>query len=139
VTLEQIIERFQARRNGSGWISRCPAHQDRSPSLSIGEGREGRVVLHCWAGCSFESICAAAGLKSSDLFSDSRTYTPTPKALRIAERGLSDLRSRLTQRERVSAVTVIRSTKQAIDSAIARALALAVEGEIVQLQLEDAK
>ncbi|MDA0591221.1 MAG: hypothetical protein O2820_10250 [Planctomycetota bacterium] len=46
----------------------CPAHEDKNPSLSVTEGDDGRVLLKCWAGCSFEEILNAAGLKKSDLF-----------------------------------------------------------------------
>jgi len=46
-------------------MARCPAHDDRSPSLSLGEGQGGRLLLHCFAGCSFEAVrdaLAARGL-----------------------------------------------------------------------------
>jgi hypothetical protein len=43
LTLEQIAERLHARPSRGGWLARCPAHQDHSPSLSIREGNDGRV------------------------------------------------------------------------------------------------
>ena len=55
------------RKSGSGWQARCPAHEDRSPSLSIREGQRG-VILHCHAGCTFEAVVEAMGLKQSDTF-----------------------------------------------------------------------
>jgi len=55
------------RRSGTGWVARCPAHEDKRPSLSVGEGREGRALLKCHAGCSPEAICVALGLRLSDL------------------------------------------------------------------------
>lgn len=57
-------------KNGAGWTSSCPAHHDRSPSLSIGIGDDGRALVHCHAGCSPREVCAALGLSPSDLFSD---------------------------------------------------------------------
>ena len=42
------------RKSGSGWSARCPAHEDHSPSLSISEGDDGRVLLHCFTGCTTE-------------------------------------------------------------------------------------
>jgi KaiC/GvpD/RAD55 family RecA-like ATPase len=33
------------------WLAPCPYHEDKSPSLSIGEGDDGRVLVHCHAGC----------------------------------------------------------------------------------------
>jgi hypothetical protein len=58
------------RRSGRGWIARCPAHEDRSPSLSVREGDDGRLLLHCWAGCDAASIVGALGLDIRDLFPD---------------------------------------------------------------------
>jgi hypothetical protein len=56
------------RRSGVGWLSLCPAHEDRSPSLSVREGHDGRVLVHCFAGCGPEQITGALGLRSCDLF-----------------------------------------------------------------------
>jgi len=49
------------------WIARCPAHEDRSPSLAVREVDD-RVLVHCFAGCSADEIVSAAGLEISDLF-----------------------------------------------------------------------
>ena len=43
---------------GAGWMARCPAHHDRKPSLSIREADEGRVLVHCHAGCDQERVIA---------------------------------------------------------------------------------
>ena len=52
----------------NGWIARCPAHDDRNASLSVNEGGDGRILLHCHAGCDPESVAGARGLALSDLF-----------------------------------------------------------------------
>ena len=127
MTGEQIAERLHARPNGSGWTARCPAHADRSPSLSIREGDGGRVLLYCFAGCSVESICAALKVKVSDLFSAPGTVQPKPQIVRNAERQIADLRSRLTARERVLPVTVVYIDPDHLNEGIARALAVAIE------------
>ncbi len=57
-----------AKPNGSGWVARCPAHEDKVASLSVAEGREGRVLLRCHAGCEVRAIVAALGLRMTDLF-----------------------------------------------------------------------
>lgn len=49
-------------------MARCPAHEDRSPSLSIKETQDGKVLLHCFGGCGAADVVAAAGLTLSDLF-----------------------------------------------------------------------
>lgn len=53
---------------GGGWVSRCPAHADKIPSLSVKEGNDGRILLKCHAGCEADSVAGALSLKLSDLF-----------------------------------------------------------------------
>ena len=53
-------------QKGKGWL--CPAHEDTSPSLSITEGRDGRVLVKCHTGCTFQEILAALSLELADLF-----------------------------------------------------------------------
>jgi putative DNA primase/helicase len=66
---EDLVQRFEGvKRNGRGWIARCPAHDDRRASLSVSEGDDGRVLAHCHAGCSTEAILATLGLAVRDLF-----------------------------------------------------------------------
>jgi hypothetical protein len=59
------------KRHGDAWSARCPAHDDRDPSLSIGIGTDARVLLHCHAGCPAEAIVGTLGLAMRDLM-------PTP-------------------------------------------------------------
>lgn len=49
-------------------MARCPAHDDREPSLQISEGADGRVLLKCFAGCSVEDITRVMGITTRDLF-----------------------------------------------------------------------
>lgn len=66
---ENLLSRLQGvkGRNGS-WVARCPSHQDKSPSLAVRELDDGRVLLHCFAGCSTESVVSSVGLTIGDLF-----------------------------------------------------------------------
>lgn len=71
--LERILDTLEARdarpkRNGRGWLARCPAHDDSRPSLSVTEGDDGRVLLHCHAGCDSEAVIAAISMEARDLF-----------------------------------------------------------------------
>lgn len=62
MTVQEILERLDGvHKTGDQWIARCPAHADRKPSLSVGIGRDDRVLLTCHAGCSFEQVIAALG------------------------------------------------------------------------------
>lgn len=52
------------------WMACCPAHQDKTASLSIKDLPDGRVLLHCFAGCDPDSVLAAVGLTFSDLMQE---------------------------------------------------------------------
>jgi hypothetical protein len=70
MTASAFASLLDARSIGSGkWMARCPAHKDRSPSLSIGIGRDSRILANCLAGCSLTAILRAMGLRLCDLFS----------------------------------------------------------------------
>ena len=49
------------------WMACCPAHNDRNPSLSIALTADGRILLNCFAGCSFDDVIRASGLAIRDL------------------------------------------------------------------------
>ena len=70
MTTAKLIELLDGVRGvgPSRWIARCPAHEDRSPSLSIRELDDGRVLLHDFGGCDVESILEALGLQFAGLF-----------------------------------------------------------------------
>lgn len=66
--VELVLSKLQdAKRNGSGWIARCPAHDDGRASLSVAVGDDGRALVHCHAGCTPEAIVSAMGLRLADL------------------------------------------------------------------------
>ena len=67
---EEVAERLNGRPSGDGWSARCPAHEDRSPSLSIAAGDKGGTVVHCHAGCEPSAVVAAVGLELRDLAPD---------------------------------------------------------------------
>jgi hypothetical protein len=75
--VSRVLELLQGVRNsGSGWTARCPAHEDRHASLSIGAGQDGRVLIKCFAGCTAEAIVRAVGLEMCDLFPEDARATP---------------------------------------------------------------
>ncbi len=55
---EALAIALGGRQQGDGWISRCPAHDDRTPSLSIHD-RDGRILVHCHAGCDQDAVIEA--------------------------------------------------------------------------------
>lgn len=58
--LDDVLSRLsKVRRTGSGYLACCPSHRDRDPSLSVSVGANGKLLLHCHAGCSFKDVLAA--------------------------------------------------------------------------------
>ena len=66
------------RQRGDGWQALCPAHDDHNPSLSITINDVGRVLVTCFAGCTFDSILDALGLRGH--INGHRVADPPPKA-----------------------------------------------------------
>ena len=70
MSVDALITRLpKLKKTGKDkWIACCPAHEDRSPSLSIKETADGTVLVKCFAGCSVDDICGAVGIEVSELF-----------------------------------------------------------------------
>lgn len=69
MSVEVLLSRLnRVKQTGSGqYIACCPAHDDQSPSLAIKDGDEGRIILHCFAGCATEDVLESIGLEFSDV------------------------------------------------------------------------
>ena len=59
MTAEAIAKALGGRRVGAAWMARCPAHDDRAPSLAIADARDGKVLVRCHAGCDQRNVIAA--------------------------------------------------------------------------------
>jgi hypothetical protein len=59
MTAEAIAKALGGRKTGAAWMARCPAHDDRTPSLSIADAKDGRVLVRCHAGCDQCDVIAA--------------------------------------------------------------------------------
>lgn len=70
--IDALISQLEGvRRTGKDrWMCRCPSHGDRTQSLSVRELDDGRVLVHCFAGCDVASVLGAVGLNIEDLFPD---------------------------------------------------------------------
>lgn len=90
--VERMLNRLNGVRHASrGWVACCPAHGDREPSLSIGIGEEGQVLLKCFAGCSLEAIVSAVGMSVADLFPGSQVTSSSDEQIRSSGSGRSSL------------------------------------------------
>ena len=65
---ETIAETLVGRKVGSGWMARCPAHDDREPSLSISISGAGKGLVRSHAGCDQRQVIAA--LRARGLWDD---------------------------------------------------------------------
>jgi DNA primase len=70
MSIETLLSKLdKARRTGKdSHIACCPAHDDKSPSLTIRELDDGRILLHCFGGCDVESVLSSIGMTFDDLF-----------------------------------------------------------------------
>jgi len=80
MSIDNLINRLsKVKRTGNGqYIACCPAHDDKSPSMTIREVDDGRILLHCFGGCDTESILGALGLEFSDLFPEPLLHRAKP-------------------------------------------------------------
>jgi len=61
--------------HGKYGTCRCPAHDDRAPSLSVSQGQDGTVLVKCFAGCNQRSVIEA--LKARGLWGDATDWRPS--------------------------------------------------------------
>jgi hypothetical protein len=115
--IERVLKRLGGvRRLRSGWLARCPAHQDRSPSLKIDEGEAGRILVHCFSGCTAQEIVAAIGLTLHDLMGDSSAPPPRSPAKALAA---DLLREQKWTRPEVLELYQLADLQRAVDAFVA--------------------
>ena len=72
MSIDNLLSRLdKVKRTGNGkWQACCPvpAHDDKSPSLTIRELDDGRILLHCFGGCDVQEVLAAVGMTFDDLY-----------------------------------------------------------------------
>jgi putative DNA primase/helicase len=101
MTAETIAKALGGRKAGATCMACCPAHEDREPSLSISDGKNGKLLVHCHAGCDQRDVIAALqkrGLwettgKTADRFARKHhrrfSSEPDPNALKRTEAALA--------------------------------------------------
>ena len=131
MTVDTLISRLdKVRRTGRGtWVACCPAHADKTPSLTIRETDDGKVLLHCFTGCSALEIIDAVGLEMSDLFPPRQHHgkperRPFPaadvlralaaEALVVASCGVSMLAGRFTDADRERLILAVQRIQSGI-------------------------
>lgn len=84
MSVEKILNKLQkVKRSGNNsWLACCSAHDDRSPSLSITDNGDGKVMLRCFAGCETIDVLNAIGLDWEDVMPPKTQYTQTNKPVK---------------------------------------------------------
>lgn len=82
----------KVKRTGEGkWLALCSAHADRTPSLAIKETDDGKILIHCFAGCSVSEVVGSMGLKLSDLMPDNPEFKKGSRPPRFNKYELFDI------------------------------------------------
>lgn len=117
MTVAELLPHLDAvRPRGPGkWSATCPAHDDRTPSLSITDGERG-ILLKCWAGCDLRSICTALHLSPRDLFFDALP-DPQQRHERARRRAQAQQQQKATARRTGLHMDVLREAEALVQSA----------------------
>ncbi len=90
--INNFLSKFdKVKPTGNGkYLACCPAHPDKSPSLGIKQTDDGKLLLHCFGGCSITDIVSAVGLELSDLMPENPSYQKGTKPPRFNKYELFD-------------------------------------------------
>lgn len=91
--IQDFLRKFNKVKSGGSagqYTALCPVHGDNRNSLSIAAGEDGRILLHCHAGCSAEDICAAVDVDVKELFADKPQTSPAERARVVATYNYTD-------------------------------------------------
>lgn len=83
IDIDYILNKLEKVKTlkGDKWMACCPAHNDKSPSLSIAY-KDGKILLHCFSGCSSLQVINALGIDFSELF-DEKIHTDNGNNARV--------------------------------------------------------
>lgn len=68
--VHKLLDRLdKVKTNGTDrWTACCPAHDDKGPSLAVRLADDGKLLIHCFAGCGAANVLAAVGMEMHELF-----------------------------------------------------------------------
>lgn len=82
--IDALLHRLErVQRSGQGWRADCPTGHRTRGTLSLAQGDDGRLLLHCFAGCSAAEVLAALGLSVAEVMPE-RLRDESPEARRAA-------------------------------------------------------
>ena len=109
MTAEAIARALGGHRAGATWMACCPVHEDRTPSLSISTGTDGKVLVRCHAGCDQRDVIAALRARGVWNTSERRAIRFSRKPDRVP----SPETERDTTRRTEAALAIWRATQLA--------------------------
>ena len=83
MTALDLARALGAQRTGSTWMARCPAHDDREPSLAISDASDGKILVRCHAGCDQRSVISS--LRARGLWTDAQSRPDTRRIRRTPD------------------------------------------------------
>jgi hypothetical protein len=84
VGIDALLHRLErVQRSGQGWRADCPNGHKTHGTLSLAQGDDGRLLLHCFAGCSTADVLGALGLTLGDVMPE-RLRDESPEGRRTA-------------------------------------------------------
>lgn len=85
MSVDSFLSRLHGvrKRGADQWSACCPAHEDRSPSLSVKELADGRILIHCFAGCGIDEVLGAVGMSLADIMPERLEDHRAPRNARI--------------------------------------------------------
>ena len=82
MTIEDFLSRLEGvtrSKKPDQYMAKCPAHNDKEPSLSVGKGKDGEILIHCQRGCHYLDVLAAMGLTKADLYPEKQGPVKKPQ------------------------------------------------------------
>jgi putative DNA primase/helicase len=114
MTAESVAKGLGGRKAGGGWMARCPAHDDRDPSLSIRDGDDGKVLLRCHAGCDQRRVIAA--LRAGGLWGENGLRRH--RLMRVGQRRANDRPDRDDTKRSEVALAIWQSATPAVGTPV---------------------
>jgi CHC2 zinc finger len=120
--LENLLSHLdKVKRTGKdSYLACCPAHADKSPSLTVREASDGRILIHCFAGCDTESVLSSIGMTFDDLFPERDIQPGKPdrrpfEVLIVAHAGRSILdKSAYSEADQARLITAVHRIQSAV-------------------------
>jgi putative DNA primase/helicase len=114
MTAEAVAKALGGRKAGAVWMARCPAHDDRAPSLAIADAKNGKVLVRCHAGCDQRDVIAA--LRARGAWGSARQSAD--QSFRKADRQIPAESNRDALKRTEAALTIWRASHPAEETPV---------------------